>query len=30
MAHQTDEYCLLSQLGEAEKLYARIIQNWME
>ncbi len=29
MAHQTDEYCLLSRLSEAEHLYARIIQSWM-
>ncbi|WP_312239627.1 M20 family metallopeptidase [Pantoea sp.] len=28
MAHQTDEYCLLSRLGEAEHLYARIVQSW--
>lgn len=30
MAHQTDEYCLLSRLAEAEQLYAEIIQDWMD
>lgn len=29
MAHQTDEYCLLSKLSEAEQLYAEIIGEWM-
>lgn len=29
MAHQTDEYCLLSRLEEAERLYGEIIQDWM-
>lgn len=29
MAHQTDEYCLLSRLSEAEQLYAGIVQQWM-
>ncbi|WP_345830112.1 M20 family metallopeptidase (plasmid) [Pantoea sp. BRR-3P] len=30
MAHQTDEYCLLSKLGEAEQLYGQIIADWMK
>lgn len=29
MAHQTDEYCLLSRLDEAEQIYGEIIQEWM-
>lgn len=29
MAHQTDEYCLLSRLEEAEQLYGDIIRDWM-
>ncbi|ADU71721.1 M20 family metallopeptidase [Pantoea sp. At-9b] len=29
MAHQTDEYCLLSRLVEAETLYGEIIVQWM-
>lgn len=29
MAHQTDEYCLLSRLAEAEQLYGDIIRDWM-
>ncbi len=29
MAHQTDEYCLLSRLVEAEQLYGDIIRDWM-
>ncbi|AIR62370.1 peptidase M20 [Cedecea neteri] len=29
MAHQTDEYCLLSRLEEAEQLYGEIIHDWM-
>lgn len=29
MAHQTDEYCLLSRIGEAERLYSQIIEEWM-
>ncbi|MGK3113682.1 M20 family metallopeptidase [Candidatus Pantoea formicae] len=29
MAHQTDEYCLLSRLAEAEVLYAQLIEDWM-
>lgn len=29
MAHQTDEYCLLSKLAEAEQLYGQIIGEWM-
>lgn len=28
MAHQTDEYCLLSRLAEAEKLYGELICDW--
>lgn len=28
MAHQTDEYCLLSRLDEAERLYGKIIREW--
>lgn len=30
MAHQTDEYCLVSKLGEAEQLYGQIIAEWMK
>lgn len=30
MAHQTDEYCLLSRLAEAEQLYVEIIKDWMD
>ena len=29
MAHQTDEYCLLSRLAEAEQLYGDLIRDWM-
>ncbi|CAI0856144.1 M20 family metallopeptidase [Serratia ficaria] len=29
MAHQTDEYCLLSRIDEAERLYGDIIRDWM-
>ena len=29
MAHQTDEYCLLSRLDEAQALYAGVIEAWM-
>lgn len=29
MAHQTDEYCLLSRLEEAERLYGELIGDWM-
>ena len=29
MAHQTDEYCLLSRLDDAERLYGEIISDWM-
>lgn len=29
MAHQTDEYCLLSRLAEAEKLYGQLITDWL-
>ncbi len=29
MAHQTDEYCLLSRLAEAEVLYGALIHDWM-
>lgn len=29
MAHQTDEYCLLSRLDEAGQLYGEIIADWM-
>ena len=29
MAHQTDEYCLLSRLAEAERLYGDLIRDWM-
>jgi succinyl-diaminopimelate desuccinylase len=29
LAHQTDEYCLLSRLEEAEQLYGEIIRDWM-
>ena len=29
MAHQTDEYCLLSRLEEAEQLYGNLIRDWM-
>ena len=29
MAHQTDEYCLLSRLAEAERLYSQLIMDWM-
>ncbi|MFT4272044.1 MAG: M20 family metallopeptidase [Pantoea sp.] len=29
LAHQTDEYCLLSRLAEAEALYGEIIVQWM-
>lgn len=28
MAHQTDEYCLLSRLAEAEKLYGELIEDF--
>lgn len=28
MAHQTDEYCLLSRLKEAETLYGELIMDW--
>lgn len=28
MAHQTDEYCLLSRLNEAEMLYGELILDW--
>ena len=28
MAHQTDEYCLLSRLAEAEDLYGQLIKEW--
>lgn len=28
MAHQTDEYCLLSRLAEAETLYGTLIRDW--
>jgi len=28
MAHQTDEYCLLSRLAEAERLYGQLIVDW--
>lgn len=28
MAHQTDEYCLLSRLNEAETLYGELIDDW--
>jgi succinyl-diaminopimelate desuccinylase len=30
MAHQTDEYCLLSRLEEAENLYGEMIAAWMD
>lgn len=30
MAHQTDEYCLLSRLAEAEHLYGELIVDWQE
>jgi succinyl-diaminopimelate desuccinylase len=30
MAHQTDEYCLVSKLGEVEQLYGQIIAEWMK
>ena len=30
MAHQTDEYCLLSRLAQAEQLYGELIQDWMD
>jgi succinyl-diaminopimelate desuccinylase len=29
MAHQTDEYCLLSRLVDAENLYEKLIEDWM-
>ncbi|MXP56840.1 M20 family metallopeptidase [Pantoea sp. Taur] len=29
MAHQTDEYCLLSRLADAENLYEKLIKDWM-
>ncbi|ORM62790.1 peptidase M20 [Pantoea rodasii] len=29
MAHQTDEYCLLSRLAEAEQLYGKLIKDWV-
>ena len=29
LAHQTDEYCLLSRLQEAEQLYGDLIRDWM-
>lgn len=28
MAHQTDEYCLLSRLADAERLYGQLIVDW--
>lgn len=30
MAHQTDEYCSLTRLAEAEQLYAQLIVSWMQ
>jgi len=30
MAHQTDEYCLLSRLAEAENLYGELILDWQD
>jgi len=30
MAHQTDEYCLLSRLREAVALYRRLLDDWIE
>lgn len=30
MAHQTDEYCLLSRLNEAEMLYGELILDWQK
>ncbi|EKS29663.1 M20 family metallopeptidase [Afipia felis] len=28
MAHQTDEYCLVDSIRDAEKIYARLIEGW--
>lgn len=28
LAHQTDEYCLVSRLEEATEMYAQIVRNW--
>ncbi len=28
LAHQTDEYCLVSRIEEAAELYSRLVQNW--
>jgi len=30
MAHQTDEYCLVSRLEQAVEIYSRIARRWME
>ena len=29
LAHQTDEYCLVSRLSEAEQIYGQLIADWM-
>ena len=28
LAHQTDEYCLVSRIEEATEIYSRTIRNW--
>ncbi|MCD6072426.1 MAG: peptidase, partial [Microvirga sp.] len=28
MAHQTDEYCLISRIDQAIEAYSRIIEDW--
>jgi acetylornithine deacetylase/succinyl-diaminopimelate desuccinylase-like protein len=28
MAHQTDEYCLISRIDQAVEAYGRIIEDW--
>ena len=28
LAHQTDEYCVVSRIEQATEIYSRLIQNW--
>ena len=28
LAHQTDEYCLVSRIEQATKIYSRMIRSW--
>ncbi|MGA7025716.1 MAG: M20/M25/M40 family metallo-hydrolase [Pseudolabrys sp.] len=28
LAHQTDEYCLVSRIEQATEIYSRMIRNW--